>query len=87
MTYNEIIDPEKTNPNFPRPKPLRRDFSQLRPPEENIPISMRAPINTPPAPTAPMNPAQYGAMFPRDELGQAIAQQGVAPGGLGSLVG
>jgi hypothetical protein len=81
----EIIDPEKTNPNFPRPKPLRRDFSQLRPPEENIPTSMRAPISTPPAPTAPMNPAQYGAMFPQDELGQAIAQQGVAPGGLGDL--
>ena len=54
------------------------------PPVELPPVEL-PPVAMAPAPTTPMNPAQYGAMFPRDELGQAIAQQGVAPGGLGDL--
>ena len=54
------------------------------PPPNNVAINPA--IEPPPPNNVAINPAQYGAMFPRDELGQAIAQQGVSPGGLGSLV-
>ena len=64
------VAPPVVNPQVATPPVVNPQVGQNIPPPNNVAI----------------NPAQYGAMFPHDELGQAIAQQGVSPGGLGSLV-